>query len=127
MPATPRETPRCASSERRSFVRYNVKVAARCSFERPGVDLTGEIRPARVENISRGGLFVRCRVIEAPGTPVHLTLQPPGRGTCVYVDGRVARSPEHSPHGPGMGIVLNRPVDSTRIQELLAPAVARAS
>jgi hypothetical protein len=70
-------------------------------FEAKG-ELLGEVL-----DMSRGGLFVRCDFLEAPGTPVALLvwLTP---DTPVSLRGKVAWVAEHPPKGPGMGIQLEQ-------------------
>ncbi|HET7754840.1 MAG TPA: TIGR02266 family protein [Anaeromyxobacteraceae bacterium] len=60
-------------------------------------------------NVSRGGIFVRSREPQPPGTPVHLDISLLGgskviRGTGVVVWSTAPSAPGEPPHEPGMGI-----------------------
>jgi len=103
------------SSDRRCFRRHDVDIHVQLSAEAPGVDDTTRLTEGRVQNISREGLYVRCRFLEPPGTTVHLTLQPTARGQCLYVDGKVVRTDEHA---PGIGIRLERLIPVPRFDDL---------
>lgn len=51
-----------------------------------------QITGLAVENLSRGGAFVRCAVPMPPGTPVMLDLVKPGLKRAVQLTGRVVSS-----------------------------------
>jgi molecular chaperone DnaK len=78
-------------------------------------------------NVSRGGVFVRSREPQPPGTPVHLDISLQGgskviRGTGVVVWATAPSAPGEPPREPGMGIrfdVLD--ADSRRaVEEIVA-------
>jgi molecular chaperone DnaK len=78
-------------------------------------------------NVSQGGVFVRTREPQPPGTPVHLDISLQGgakviRGTGVVVWATAPSAPGEPPREPGMGIrfeVLD-PASRAAVDEIVA-------
>jgi len=109
-------------SNRRGFPRHEVPAALKVRFTSETMDFatTAELVEGAVENISRGGLFVRSDFLEVPGTPVRLMLAIPSLSKALCLDGHVAWIVDHPPKGPGMGIRLaGEPMASETLDQLL--------
>lgn len=111
--------------ERRAFPRRSVNIPVRFSSAMLEFDVTVEIGEGLVEDVSRGGLFVRSELLEVPGTPVRLLLKMPITRRPVQLEGRVAWVMEHPPKGPGMGIQLRSGPIGERLFDRLFPAETR--
>lgn len=94
------------NSDRRVFDRFTTSLPVRFSSEMLDFDAQAELEHGSVENISRGGLFIRSEFLEVPGTPVLLVVTVPGTGETVRLSGHVAWITDEPPAGPGMGIRL---------------------
>jgi hypothetical protein len=92
--------------DRRAFPRRSVNIPVRFSSAMLEFDVTVPLGDGLVEDISRGGLFLRSDLLEVPGTPVRLLLRMPTIRQPLQLEGRVAWVVEHPPKGPGMGIRL---------------------
>jgi hypothetical protein len=96
--------------DRRTNPRYNVTLPVRFCSEM--LDFEGQAEASgEISDVSAGGLFVRCDLLEVPGTPVRLTIAvpKPGRGA-LPLHGTVAWIADEPPKGPGMGIRLDAPL-----------------
>jgi hypothetical protein len=100
--------------DRRSCPRYNVTLPVRFCSEM--LDFEAQ---AEASDISEGGLFVRCDLLEVPGTPVRLMVSPPAGGRALPLHGTVAWIAEEAPKGPGMGIRLDTPLGAATLRRLI--------
>jgi Tfp pilus assembly protein PilZ len=106
------------SEDRRSSPRYNVTLPVRFSSEMLEFEGQAEVS-GEVSDVSEGGLFVRCELLEVPGTPVRLVVSiPKPESQQLPLHGTVAWIADEPPKGPGMGIRLDRPIDLSTLQRL---------
>jgi Tfp pilus assembly protein PilZ len=104
---------------RRSHERYRVDLPVFFSSEMLAFEGFAQLAGV-VDNISRGGLFVRSDFLEVPGTPVQLVVTLP-RTDPLYLEGQVAWVVHSPPAGPGMGIDLQGDlIDGDTLDDLLA-------
>jgi len=98
---------RSGDGNRRAQERFAVQLPCRFSSESMEFDAEAEVCRGEVSDVSAGGVFVRCDLLEVPGTPVHLLIFVPESDKAIPVDGRVAWISVEAPKGPGMGIRLS--------------------
>lgn len=104
---------------RRQHERYPVSLMVRFASEMLVFDGEAEFEGA-VENISRGGVFIRSDFLETPGTAVQLWVIVPRSESPLALVGQVAWISEKPPRGPGMGICFAGPLDEKVLNRLVA-------
>ncbi len=104
--------------DRRTSPRFDVTLPVRFCSEMLDFETQAEVS-GEVSDVSEGGLFVRCDLLEVPGTPVRLMVSmPKPLDQQLPLHGTVAWIADEPPKGPGMGIRLDSPLALQTLQRL---------